>query len=329
MSDTIANMTDEPAKDPSDQPTEDADSTTTPPATPPSEPSGVGFAAIRLPGQQPPSQPLPGQAPGYANPYQPPATPQGIPPAASPPPPGPPPPPDPVYQYDISRMPPSRGGGPSVLLVGGIAFLLVLLVGVGGMFALGVGPFARATPRPTATLVAQPTPIVTTATPRPTTETAAPVATPTDGGAPTLEPTEALLSHIPSQIADSCLVTAPDDPGAILAIAVCDADGGDIRVSYFQYDAHESMFSAYSGFRIASQIEPDSGDCDDPATWPTENSYDIGGVTAGRLLCTEELSETSLYWTDERLNILSQATHTKGDHERLVEFWTSESGPDL
>ena len=117
--------------------------------------------------------------------------------------------------------------------------------------------------------------------------------------------------------------------GAILAIAVCDADGGDIRVTYFQYTNHESMFSAYSGFRIASQIEPDSGDCDDPATWPTENAYDIGDVAVGRLLCTEELSETSIYWTDDRLNILSQATHTKGDHGRLVEFWTSESGPDL
>ena len=75
-------------------------------------------------------------------------------------------------------------------------------------------------------------------------------------------------------------VTAPDEPGAILAIAVCDADGGDIRVTYFQYTNHESMFSAYSGFRIASQIEPDSGDCDDPATWPTENAYDIGDVAS-------------------------------------------------
>lgn len=310
-SDTIASMTDEPIKDPSDQPTQ-------PTSPPPSEPSGVGFAAIRLPGQQPPSGPLPGQAPGYANPYQPPATPQG------------PPPPGPVYQYDYSRIPQSGGSGPSVLLVGGIAFLLVLLVGVGAMFALGVGPFARATPKPT--LIAQPTPTTGLVTPMPTGVIASPAPS-TTGVAPSAtpigDPKAALLSHIPSQIADSCFVSAPEDAGAILAIAVCEADGGDIRVSYFQYATHESMFSAYSGFRLASQIEPDSGDCDDPATWPTENSYDIGGVTVGRLLCTEELSETTLYWIDDRLNILSQATHTKSNHQRLIEFWESESGPDL
>ena len=216
-----------------------------------------------------------------------------------------------------------------MLLVGGLAFVLVLVAGVGGMFALGIGPFARATPRPSPTLVAQPTPTV-----GPTaSETTAPIASPTGGPAPSAtpigDPQEALRSHIPPQIRATCFVSAPDDPDAILAIAVCDADDGDIRITYFQYASYDQMFRAYSGFRVASQIEPDSGDCDDPATWPTENSYNIGEITAGRLLCTEELSETSLYWTDDRLNILSQATHTKGDHARLIEFWESESGPEL
>jgi hypothetical protein len=228
-------------------------------------------------------------------------------------------------------MPKARGSGASMLVVGAIAFVLVLVAGVGGMLALGIGPFARVTPTPAPTLVAQPTP--TTARATPTGLIASPAPSATGGVAPSAtpigDPEEALLSHIPAAIADSCFVSAPDDPGAILAIAVCDADGGDIRVTYFQYTTNESMFSAYTGFRIASEIEPDSGDCDDPTTWPTENSYNIGDVTAGRLLCTEELGETSLYWTDDRLNILSQAAHIGGDHERLIEFWTSESGPDL
>lgn len=337
-SDTIAIMTDEPTKDPADQPTEGADPTTPPPPPPPppppSAPSGVGFAAIHLPGQQPPAQPLAGQAPGYANPYQPPATPQGIPPAAYPPPPPPaypPPPPGPLYQYDISRMPPSRAGGPSVLLVGGLAFLVVLAVGVGALFALGIGPFARATPRPVPTLVAQPSPTAAPVTPKPTGVIASPAPSPTGGAAPTPsgDPKAALLSHIPDGIADSCFVTTPDSESTIVAIALCEADGGDIKVTYFQYATYDSMFLAYSGFRLASQIEPDSGDCDDPATWPTENNYNIEGVSAGRLLCTEELSETSLYWTDDRLNILSQATHTKGNHQRLINFWVRDSGPNL
>lgn len=306
-SDTIGHMTDEPTREPSDQPTEGTDPA---PPPPPSEPSGVGFAAIGLPGQQ-----LPATSTGYQ--------------AASPPP--PPPPSGPVYQYDYSRMPKGGGSGASMLVVGVIAFVVVLVAGVGGMFALGVGPFARATPTPAPTLVPQPTPSTGSITPQPSGVVASPAPSPTGSVVPTIgvDPQQALLSHIPSAIADSCFVSAPEDASAIVALAVCDADGGDIRVTYFQYDNHDSMFSAYSGFRLASQIEPDSGDCDDPASWPTENSYNIGGVTAGRLLCTEELSETSLYWTDDRLNILTQATHTQGNHERLIEFWTRESGPEL
>lgn len=309
-SDTIGHMTDEPTKDPSDEPTAPVDST---PPPPPSEPAGVGFAALKPPGQQPPSQPPQG--------YQ----------AASPP--TPPPSPRPVYQYDYSRTPKGGGNAWSMLIVGGIAFALVLVAGFGGMLALGIGPFARATPSPAPTLSFSPRPTPTAApgTPAPTGVIASPAPSPTGSVIPTIgvDPQQALLSHIPVDIADSCFVSAPDDASAILALAVCDADGGDIRVTYFQYDDHDSMFSAYSGFRIASQIEPDSGDCDDKPTWPTENIYNIGEVPAGRLLCTEELSETSLYWTDDRLNILSQATHTGGDHERLIEFWTSESGPNL
>lgn len=331
-------MTDEPTKNPSDQPTDPVDQPTQPtPPPPPSEPSGVGFAAINPPGQQ------------QSAPHQPPTTPQGsqatTPPPASPTPPpsapppvpsGPPgpsgPPQEPVYQYDYSRLPVTRANGPSVVLVAGLAFIVVLALGVGALYALGVGPFARTPPTPRPTLIAQPTPTAGPVTPEPSGFIASPAPSPSGvvpSATPIGDPEEALRSHIPAAIVDSCFVSSPDDPGAILALAVCDADDGDIRVTYFQYASYDQMFSAYSGFRLASQIEPDSGDCDDPATWPTENSYDIGEITAGRLLCTEELGETSLYWTDDRLNILSQAVHTNGDHERLVEFWERESGPDV
>ena len=305
-------MTDEPTKNPSDQPAEpDQPTAPAPPPTPPEEPSGVGFAAIRSPGQQAPA-PAPPPAP------------------ATPPPSAPSAPP--AYQFDYSRIPVTRSQGPSILLVGALAFVLVLVAGLGSLFAFGIGPFARPTPMPAPTLVAQPTPTAGPVTPVPSGLIASPAPSPSGlapSATPIGDPEEALRSHIPAAILDTCFVSAPDDPGAILAIAVCDADDGDIRVTYFQYASHDQMFSAYSGFRLASQIEPDSGDCDDPASWPTETSYRIDGVTAGRLLCTEELSETSIYWTDDRLNILSQATHEEGKYERLVDFWRSASGPDL
>lgn len=136
-----------------------------------------------------------------------------------------------------------------------------------------------------------------------------------------------LLSHVPTTFAETCVTT----PGAapILALATCTVDDGAIEVTYFQYDGQDSMFQAYEGFRLVSQIELESGDCQDPASWPAENRYNIGGQPAGRWLCTEALGQTTIYWTDDRLEILSQATHTTSDYARLVQFWIEESGPNL
>jgi hypothetical protein len=230
-------------------------------------------------------------------------------------------------------MPPNRASGPSALLVGGLAFILVLVVGAGALFALGVGPFARPTARPTPTLIAGPTPSAGHVTPKPTTETAPPLTPEPTGVAPSATPIgdvkAALLSHIPDAIADSCLVSAPGEDSKIVALALCEADEGNIKLTYLQYDSYDPMFTNYEGFRLASQIEPDSGDCNDPASWPSEQEFNISGQTAGRWLCTEALGETSIYWTDNRLNILSQATQKVVDYERLVDFWVHESGPDL
>jgi hypothetical protein len=325
-SDTIGHMTDEPTDNPSDQPSQPAtEPTSPPPSPPPTEPSGVGFAAIRPPSQQAPSGPLPEPPPGPPT-YN----------SYNPPPPPPPSPSGPVYQYDYSRAPKSGGNGAQVVLVALLGFVLVLVVGVGGMLAFGIGPFARATP--VATLVAQPTPTAHPITPVPTSSalaTSTALASPTDGGAPTPSPTpvasgdvtDALLSHIPLKIEPSCFVQTGDNN--IVAVAVCSSDEENIQLSYFQYDSYESMFSAYEGFRMTSQIEPDSGDCNDHDSWPAEAGFNINGQAAGRWLCTEALGQTTIYWTDTRLNILSQATQTVPDYPRLVDFWVHESGPNL
>jgi hypothetical protein len=251
------------------------------------------------------------------------------------------PPPGPLYGYDYSRMPPNRGGGSSVVLIGGLAFMLILVLGVGAMFAFNIGPFARPSP----TLIAQPSPTaapLVTPSPKPsTTAAASATAAATSSGSPTAtgsagptatpipsgDVTDALLSHVPEPLVPTCTVTAGDSP--ILALATCSADDGNIALTYFQYDGYDSMFSAYEGFREASQIEPDTGDCQDHASWPTENGFNINGQLAGRWLCTEALGATSIYWTDNRLNILSVATQTNVDIARLVEFWVSDSGPNL
>lgn len=295
-------MTDQP---PDDRSAEPPDSDLPTPDSP-TEPSGVGFAAIQPPGPVGYQGPPPGPA-GY----------QGPPPGYfyAPPPPAP------------------RSGGPSVVLVGLIALVLVAVVGVSSMFALGIGPFARPTPTP----IARPTD--PPSTPPPTSPpTALPTVTPTSGATaapPTPTPipiasgdvAALLLSHVPAALAGTCVAAPGGSP--ILAIATCIADDGAIEVTYFQYNSQEAMSQAYEGFRLTSEIEPDTGNCSDPTTWPTEDEYTIGDQPAGRYLCTEALGQTTIYWTDDRLNILSQATHTTADYARLFEFWTSESGPYL
>ncbi len=54
-------------------------------------------------------------------------------------------------------------------------------------------------------------------------------------------------------------------------------------------------------------------------------------VPIGRYLCiatgVEPAVIPTIYWTDDRFNILSQASDVLGDYERLVEFWRDEAGP--
>jgi hypothetical protein len=249
----------------------------------------------------------------------------------SPPPGPPPPPPGSVYRYDYARMPQNRrDSGLALLFLGLVAFVVVLLIAGGGMIALGLGPFARPTP----TLIAQasPTPVVSVL---PTASAISPSLSPSPQGSagPTATPipsgdvTDALLSHIPAPIRSTCLAVAGSD--TIVAIATCSADDGNIQLIYFQYDSYDSMFTTYDSYRLASQIEADTGDCNDHNSWPAENGFNIAGQLAGRWLCTEAHGSTQLYWTDNRLNILSQATQTVPDYARLIDFWVHESGPDL
>jgi hypothetical protein len=261
----------------------------------PSEPSEVGFAAIRPPDQ---TTPPPGQA----------------------------------------SPPGTRGGRPSAILIGGITLLLILVLGTGAMLAFNLGPFGGPTPTPTR--VAQPTPTIPLMTPsaRPSasvrpTATPAPQVSPTPDIGPTATPIPSgdviavLLSHIPGEIVGSCASATGE--GKVLARAKCSARDGNIGVTYFLYADHDSMFATYDGFRVASEIEPNSGNCNKPATWPAESDFAISGRVSGRFLCTEALGATTVYWTDNRLNIFSQATDIESDYARLVDFWVHDSGPNM
>jgi hypothetical protein len=241
-----------------------------------------------------------------------------------------------------SPQPPRNQPGPSLIVIGGVTLLLVLAIGVVALFALNLGPFAGPTPTPTPTRVAQPSPTIPLATPSPrpsatvgstATPAPSPQLSPTPNVGPTATPIPSgdaiyvLLSHVPNEIVDSCTTTTGE--GKVLARAKCSARDGKIEVTYFLYADFDSMFATYEGFREASQIERNSGNCNNPASWPAESDFAISGEPSGRFLCTEASGATTIYWTDSRLNIFSEATDTESDHARLVAFWVHDSGPNL
>jgi len=100
---------------------------------------------------------------------------------------------------------------------------------------------------------------------------------------------------------------------------------------YTLYGTRDDMNLAYEGFRGAAQIEPDTGDCQTPETWPAERGYTINQLPVGRYLCVtagvEPAAIPNIYWTDDRFNILSQVSNVLGDYVRLIDFWRLEAGP--
>ena len=177
------------------------------------------------------------------------------------------------------------------------------------------GSTATPTPRPTRSSTLEPAPSQT--------DTATGTLLPTD--TPIGDVTQQLLRHIPAAIQPTCLTTPGTAP--ILARADCNADDGDIQIGYLMYDSEQSMLEDYEGYRLISGIEPSSGNCTDPRTWPAENPYGVAGRPAGRWLCTEATGETTIYWTDDQLQILSQASHVLEDQARIIDFWVREAGP--
>ena len=263
---------------------------------------------------------------------------------------------DPTNYGDVPLR--SRRRGVSALLIGALLLLLVVALAWGAMFALGIGPFASATPTPSLEPSLEPSPTTSaapspsaspTATPSPLLTTAAPSATqnPTESprttddpaGSPSFtipptmlpgtDPTAVLLGHVPPAISAGCAPTTVSPP--IVAQVSCSVDEGALVVEYFLYATRDEMGAAYQAFVETAQIEPDTGDCGFYESWPTENGYRVGGLSIGRHLCidsgTEPAVVPTIYWTDERFNILAQASHSAGNRDRLVDFWASEAGP--
>jgi hypothetical protein len=293
----------------------------------PPPPPGV-LRSDAPPGYPPPPPPVYEQAPppGY-----------GVPPPGYPPPPG--------YGY---TAPPPRRRGISPLVVGLLVLLLVVGLGVGGMYVAHLGPFAAAGTQPTQIARASSTPSPATATATPTLPAStAPATTPTPTQPPTTQPPitqppttseppatqasgganeELLRSHVPELIVDSCTTSSAAEPA--LASLLCTAHDSSIVVSYTLYGDTNFMETAYEADRAIFAPDAGSDTCETSANWPSEYEYTIGGTPSGRVFCADLATTPEMYWTDTRFNILSWALFSgDGTREDMYAFWRDESGP--
>jgi hypothetical protein len=311
--------------------TGDAEPAAAPPPTRPAGPAQPDDATqVGMPIPPAPPPPPYGDQPPYGGQPAPPPPPYGNqPPGYGPPPAG--------YGYP----PPPRKGGPSAILLGLLVVGLLLGLGVAALYGLGLGPFApaatpatgTATPTPVADTPVPPTSLVTPRpaepSPGPTvTAAASPTAEPPTPATPTATPPtdsqSQLLSHIPADLRDGCIVV---DHVASLAQATCVADDGGIVATYILYADATTMEQTYDGLVFLSGVDLDSGTCSDGVTWPAEGAYSINQQPVGRVLCMAADGTPTIYWTDQRVNIFSQAAGSAGQAERLYEFWRSEAGP--
>jgi hypothetical protein len=228
-------------------------------------------------------------------------------------------------------------------VVGFLGALLGLVLAAVIVFILGLGPFSPgATPgSPGAAAQTGAASPAGEGTPQATAvpaagETLAPSQTPGSSppaGSTPGTATDALLSHVPEALRESCT------PGAFVAPALalvnCTHEG-QISVIYSSYPDQASMTADYEAKVILAGIENSSGRCyhtneDGTFTattsrWPSENGYTVNDEPQGRYLCYE-LGLPSIAWTDDGLYILGIASSSSGDVDRLVGFWVNEAGP--
>lgn len=138
----------------------------------------------------------------------------------------------------------------------------------------------------------------------------------------------ALIEFVPAAFSESCARPFGETVGATADVDCFPTDLGADQASYAQFPSTAAMDDSYEETRAFLEVDSDQGQCSDPTQWPAENSYTIGGVPAGRLLCSETFGGAALiWWTDAELNIKSLAISSAGDKEALYQFWFNDSGP--
>ena len=138
----------------------------------------------------------------------------------------------------------------------------------------------------------------------------------------------ALLEFVPELFRDSCVRPFGEGVDVVADVDCFPTDMGADQVGYNQFATLEIMDQSYDTTRDFLEVPASQGQCADAAQWPADGRYSIGDVSAGRIMCTDTFTGSSIiWWTDELLNIKSVAISTDGDRDALYEFWVNKSGP--
>jgi len=139
-------------------------------------------------------------------------------------------------------------------------------------------------------------------------------------------PEQTLATHAPERNCDPWTYKSSDIDGLRAAI-VCAANGGAETVVYYEFRSREAMESQYQELRQYWGVR-DSGQCGTRER--SESAYDIGGRRyVGRYLCIPSNAEGDaiIYWTDNRLDILTLAYRNDDNIKALYRWWQDDAGP--
>jgi hypothetical protein len=222
------------------------------------------------------------------------------------------------------------------VLVGVIALGLVLLVGVGLMFALQIGPFAVAVASPTPSPTIQPTAPPSTATPIVVPPTATtppgtlPPTTPPTISPVTVTPTPAtafdrLWALVPDDVRDSCEEDDLSDTPRLFCFI-----GGDGATSlwYEIMPDIDALNDEYDGWLTYRDVTRGVASCfDTPMPVPCEGPYKVGGIDpAGRVTAVVDGDNGWMYWTHEQALVFGQglaSIDADSTIEDLFAYWAN------
>ena len=139
----------------------------------------------------------------------------------------------------------------------------------------------------------------------------------------------ALLQHVPEPIRDSCSPGAAVTPAIASLDCFTDLETG-IFVYYTSYPDLNSMNTAYQSYVLVYGNNPGSKTCEKADNWPAQGPWSVNESEedAGQLLCSGFGDAPAMFWTDERLNILSWSWGlTDVTRDDMWSFWTTDAGP--